>query len=296
MKKIEVFPAEPQGAWGWQIAANFILVGAGTGFYLFSYFVLVLGDRSFVLSKQVQYSLLAPVLAALGFLALTAKPGRPLRSIYLFNNIRQAWVSRETLLWGIFIPVVIIDWLIPNMVLRFLAIVAAFALMISQGAILYQIRAIPGWNVLVMPMFFISSGFASGGGVFMLIGGMTRSPLLSGAITMTLIAIIANLAMWLLYLYRFRSATFREATDKLRRPLSLSVTIGIGHLLPVVLLCSLIVRNYYEPERLFFAEIVGGVAVLLGIIFQKMTIMVSASNMKAIVIGALKNCDYKLLS
>lgn len=289
MKKIEIFPASPQGAWGWQIAANFIMVGAGTGFYLFSFFIMVLEDMPFALSRQVPYSLLAPVFAAIGFSALTMKPGRPLRSIYLFSNLRKAWVSRETLLWGVFIPAAIIDWFIPGMVLRIFTITAAFALMISQGAILYQIRAITGWNVLVMPIFFISSGFASGGGVFMLIEGMTRSPLLLSAIIMALVAIIVNLAMWLLYLYRFRSADFRKALYKLRRPLNLSITIGVGHLLPIVLLCSFVVWNFYEPESLFLAEIVCGAAVLIGIIFQKMAIIISASNMKAIVIGSLKN-------
>src|SRR4030067_2333253 len=210
MKNIEIFPASPQVAWGWQIAANFIMVGAGTGFYLFSVFIMTLEDRPFAMSGQVPYSLLAPVLAAIGFFALTMKPGRPLRSIYLFCNLRQAWVSRETLLWGVFIPVAIIDWFIPGLFLRILTITVAFALMISQGAILYQIRAIPGWNVFVMPIFFISSGLASGGGVFMLIEGMTRSPLLLSAVVVALIAIIVHLAMWLLYLCRFHSAAFHN--------------------------------------------------------------------------------------
>ncbi|MCC6543252.1 MAG: hypothetical protein IT392_01965 [Nitrospirae bacterium] len=289
MKKIEIFPAEPQDAWGWQIAANFILVGAGTGFYLFNIFIIVLEDRTIALSRHIPYSLLAPVLAAMGFFALTMKPGRPLRSIYLFRNLRQAWVSRETLLWGVFIPLAIFDWYMPGMILRILTIVAAFSLMISQGAILYQIRAIMGWNLLVMPIFFISSGLASGGGVFLLVKGMTRSPLMSGPMIIAMIAVIANLAMWLLYLCRFRSAVFRKALYKLRRPLNLSVTIGIGHLLPVFLLCSFIGWNYYEPESLFLAEIVCGAAVLVGIIFQKMAIIISASNMKAVVIEASKN-------
>ena len=288
MKKIEVFPAVPQGAWGWQAAANFILGGAGTGFYLFSLIVMALEDSSFVLSKQVPYGFLAPVLAAIGFLALTTKPGRPLRGVYLFGNIRQAWVSRETLFWTLFIPVATLDWFIQNPVIRVIAIVLSLAFMISQGAILYQIRAISGWNVFIIPVFFLSSGFASGAGMYLLTGNLSRSSVTLSTILIVLAILSINLVIWLLYLYLYRSKAYREAMERLRRPLNLFITISLGHILPAILLFLFIVWGN-ESERHFFAEIVVGVAVLLGIIIQKMAIVISASNMKTILIGSSKN-------
>lgn len=289
MRKIEVFPAEPQGAWGWPVAANFIMVGAGTGFYLFSLIVTGLEERPFAMFNQVPYGLLAPVLAIVGFLALTTEVGRPLRGIYLLSNLRQAWVSRETLLFSVFVPLAFLDWFIQYPVIRVLTIAAALALMISQGAVLYQVRAITGWNVLVMPVFFIASGFASGGGVFLLISGLTRSPLMLSAIIILITALSSNLVIWLLYLYRFRSAAFREAIVKLRSPLNLIITVGLGHILPLILLCSLTERNYYELERSYLVEIVTGAAILMGVMIQKNAVVLRASNVKAILMGAFKN-------
>lgn len=289
MKNIEVLPAAPQGAWRWPAVANFILVGAGTGFYLFSFLVTVLEERPFAMSKNISFGLLSPVLVTMGFLALSTEAGRPLRSIYLFRNLRRAWLSRETFFFSVFVPVAIIDWFIPNPVIRVISIAAAAALMISQGAILYQIRAITGWNMLVIPALFITSGFASGGGVVLLVGGLTRSPLLLSTILTGMAALSANLAIWLLYLYWFRSIAFREAIGKFRRPLSLIITVGFGHILPLVLLYSLTGWGHSEVDRPFFAETVSGLAILLGVILQKKAIVLKASNMKAIIIGASTN-------
>jgi len=289
MKNIEVLTASPQGAWRWPAAANFILVGAGTGFYLFSFLVTVFEDRPFAMSKHVSFGLLAPVLVAMGFLALATKDGHPSRGIYLFRNLRRAWLSRETFFFSVFVPVAILDWFIQNPVIRGLSIAAALALMVSQGAILYQIRAITGWNVMFIPALFISSGLASGGGVVLLIGGLTRSPLPLSTIIMAMAAISVNLAIWLLYLYWFRGAAFREAIEKLRRPYSLMITIGLGHILPLVLLFSLAGLGYSVAESPFPAETVSGLAILSGVILQKKAIVLRASNMKAIIIGASTN-------
>lgn len=288
MKNIEVLPAAPQRAWGWTAAANFILVGAGTGFYLFSFFAAFLEEGPFAVSKQVPYGLCALVLVFMGFLALAAKDGHPSRGFYLFRNLRQAWLSRETFFWTVFVSVAILDWLIPNAVFRIISLGAALALMISQGAILYQIRAITGWNVLVMPVLFISSGFVSGGGVVLFIGGSTRSPLALSTIIIGMAALSANLAIWILYLYGYRNDAFREATEKLRRSRSLIITVGLGHILPLALLCSLAWRNSFEAKPPFLAETVSGLAILLGVIFQKKAVVLMASNMKAIIIGASK--------
>jgi DMSO reductase anchor subunit len=289
MKNIEVLPATPQRAWGWPAAANFILGGTGAGFYLFSYLVIVLEDRHLSLSRHIAFGLLAPILVIIGILALAIMEGRPSRAIYLFHNLRQAWLSRETFFLGVFIPAAILDWLIPNPIIRVISVAAALALMVSQGAILYQIRAITGWNVLFIPVLFISSGLASGGGVVLLIGGLTRSPLPLSTIIMAMAAISINLAIWLLYLYWFRGAAFREAIEKLRRPYSLMITIGFGHILPLVLLFSLAGLGYSVAESPFPAETVSGLAILLGVISQKKAIVLRASNMKAIIIGASTN-------
>ena len=289
MKNIEVLPAAPQGAWGWSAATNFILVGAGTGFYLFSFIVTVLEERPFVISKHITFGLIAPVLVAMGFLALGTEGGRPSRGIYLFRNLRQAWLSRETFFFSVFVPIAILDWIIPNPVFRVLSLAAALALMISQGAILYQIRAIMGWNVLFIPALFISSGFTSGGSVVLLLGGLTRSPLMLSTIIIEMTALSANAVIWLLYLYWIHRAAFREAIVRLRRPFALITIVGLGHILPLTFLFLLAVSGNPESKWPFVVETVIGLAVLFGVILQKKAVVLWVSNMKAIIIETSDN-------
>jgi len=289
MKKIELLPAEQQEAWRWQAAVNFILVGAGTGFYLFSFLVTVFEDTPFAMSKPISYGLLAPILVTMGFLTLTTEAGRPSRGIYLFRNIRHAWLSRETFFFSVFVPIAILDLFIPNLVFRALSIASALALMSSQGSILYQIRAITTWNVLLVPVFFISSGLASGGGVFLLIGGLTGSPLILSAIITVMAALSANLAIWFLYLNWIPSITFRAAIERLRRPFAMITIVGLGHILPLTLLTILVMFGKAESKWTIYVETVMGMAVLFGVILQKKALVLRASNMKAIIIEADNN-------
>ena len=284
MKNVEILQAVPQQAWGWPGIVNFILGGAGTGFYLFSFVVMVLEEGAFAMSKQIPYGLIAPILVALGFLALTTDAGHPLRGFYLFRNLRWAWLSRETFFFSIFVPVAILDWVLPSLYFRILSVATALALMISQGLILYQIRAITIWNRPIMALLFISSAFASGGGVVLLIGGLTRSRLSQSTIVLEMIALSANLVIWLVYLYWFRSTAFWEATEKLRRPFGLIITVGLGHILPLVVLFLLAVWAGSEARGPFLIETVSSLAIFVGVIVQKKNIVLGASHMKVMII------------
>ena len=289
VKNIMILSAVPQGVWGWPGVINFILGGAGTGLYLVNFVAEFFQNGSSVVSRHAQLGLLGPILAILGFVALTTEAGHPTRGIHLFRNLRSAWMSRETLFWSLFVPAAILDWFIPSPFFRIVAVPSALALMVSQGLILYQMRAIRTWNMPVMPLFFISSGFISGTGVVLLIGGLIKLPLSLSTIVIGITTISVNLIIWLLYLTCFRCNDFLEATEKLRRPLSLIITVGLGHILPLVLLFLLAVWAGSEARGPFLLEAVSGLAILLGVTFQKKAIVAKASQLKAITIEASKD-------
>jgi phenylacetyl-CoA:acceptor oxidoreductase subunit 2 len=286
LRNTELLLAARQTIWGRPASANFILGGAGAGLYLFSFITGVLQDGALAVSKPLSSGLVGPVLVALGFLALAIEAGRPLRGIHLFRHLRRSWISRETLFAGLFISAAVIDRMFPDSLFRIVAAAAGLGLMVSQGFILFQAKAITAWNVPLMPLFFTSSGFTSGGAVSLLIGALTKSALSSSTIVLVMIALSTTLVIWLLYLYRSRGIAFREATEELRRPFALIVTLGFGHMLPLVLLFLAAARADSETNGPFLIETAISLAILIGVIWQKGAIVLSVSHMKEIRIGA----------
>lgn len=289
MKKVEVLKAEQQSTWARPATANFVLGGMGTGFYLFSLGAELLEKGIVAMSKQVPYGLLGPALVALGFLILAVEAGNPSKGFHLFRKFRSAWLSRETVFWSIFLPVAVLDWFIPNPFFRILSVGTALALMVSQGLILYQIRAITGWNAPIIPILFISSGFTSGGGVVLLISGLAQSPLSLSTIVIEMIALSTNLVIWLIYLYRSHNNVPGEAMRNLRRPPSLLITVGLGHVLPLLLLLVLGRLGHFEAAAWFHIVTLTGLAILLGVIVQKKAVVERVSRTKVIMIEGFKD-------
>ncbi len=276
-----------QTVWRWPAVAQFTLGGMGTGFYLLGLLIVTRSGRdmpeSFVLAAV--FRLLGPALAALGFLALTTEAGRPLRGINLFRHLRRSWMSRETLAGALFIPAAFLDWLFPHPALRALVAVAAAALMISQGFIVYRARAVTAWNVPVVPLLFVTAGFATGGGLMLLVALLGGLPLTPTLAVIELILIGLNLAVWLYYL-RWPDAAFQVATSALRRPNAQGLIVGIGHVLPAVLLMLvlLIPATGAGSTLRLGAAALAGLAVLVGGLGQKAGIILEAGYLRAIVL------------
>lgn len=267
----------PQKVWGWPAVANFIFGGAATGFFLLSVLTVKLYESGTNSTFQPgPYKLLAPILVVVGLLCLTIEAGRPSRSSYLLRNLSTSWISRETFAAIIFVPSTIIDWLYPHSGLLALSVLAAMVFVISQAYIVYRARGVTAWNVPIIPLVFITSSFVTGGGILLLsmkISTFSRFLLLIGIICLAL-----NLVIWLLYLYWPHEDTFREATEVLRRPKPLFVTIGIGHLLPFILLLwillSPLAENQSEPANIFIP--VAAMAMITGSAYQKIEIILRA--------------------
>ncbi|NJD56942.1 MAG: hypothetical protein FIA94_11130 [Nitrospirae bacterium] len=223
--------AEKGRAWGMPAAANFILGGAGAGLYLLISVRQLMGA-----GLSGTEGLLPAALVGLGFLSVSLESGRPWRGMYLLSNLRNSWMSIEVLSGSIFIAAVALDQFVPSPVLRATAACAAFELVMSHGFILYRARAMSAWNVAAIPFLFLSSGLVLGGGALFLLSGLQRSTLDTGILTVILVCLLADMTAWVLYVWYPRGKAFRSATAFLRRPLSLFVVTGLGHLVPLALL------------------------------------------------------------
>lgn len=266
-----------QRTWGRLAAANFIIGGAGVGFYLVSFFQTLVRVGSASFFESLPFGFISPLLISIGFLFLGIEAGRPLRGCFAFCHPRHSWISRETIAFCIFIPSALLDFLMPQPSTRLLAVIAALGLLISQGFIVYRARAVTAWNVPIIPIFFITSSLASGYGLLLLLmalGGLYPDQ------RMSIIGFIfagLNLVIWCVYISGSRSTPFFSATQMLRRSHSLILTVGLGHIIPLLLLLILLIpqRFFVEPLLCFIAAI-SGALLFIGGAGQKVGIIVSS--------------------
>ncbi len=282
---MELIQAKKQKVWGWPGVVNFTLGGMASGFYLLGSLSMVLRDGMVGLSQPAGFKLVAPALIGLGFLALTTEAGHPLRARYLLRYLRRSWMSRETLAGALFVPAAVLDWLFPHPALWGLAAAAALGLMLSHGFIVYRVRGVTAWNVPLVPVLFLSSGFFTGGGL-VLLAALRGSALRVGQVVIGLICVLLDLAVWLLFLNGSRDPTFREATGSLRRPKSLFFIVGIGHLLPALSLLLLLVLPGVGPWRVFAA--LAGLAIVAGGVGQKASVILEAGYLRGLALEGLQ--------
>ena len=290
-KNMELIQPMKQKVWGWPAVINFIFGGVAAGFYLLCLLMASLKNNIPGESQLDALKLLAPILTVMGFLALTAEAGRPLRGLYLFRNLHSSWMSRETLAGTLFVLTAAADCFFPHMILRVLAAVSALGLIISQGFIVYCARAVIAWNVPIMPLVFVTSGFALGEGLVLVLASMGKLSLGFGPIVIGLFCVALDLVVWLIYLYWSNDAAFRKATKILRHPIALTLTVGIGHLFPVLLLLLFVAVPGINTEGKFWNRIaaLAGLFIVVGGVSQKFGIILWADYLRGIVLGQSKD-------
>lgn len=285
---MELILPTKQVQWGWPAVANFFLGGAGAGFYILSFITKALDAGSSALSDPVSLGILAPILVALGFVALSIEAGRPSRGLYLFHHLRRAWISRETLFCGFFVVAVVLNQFFNHPGLRVIALTAALGFMVSQGFIVYGARSVTAWNVPIMPLLFFTSSLVSGHGLVLVSAAFGKLPMVHALAIIGLTCVVINLAVWLLYLLWTHDDAFQMSTREFRRPTSLIIIVGVGHFAPLILLSMLLIgpEAYVENYRPYIVAVASGLAMTVGAAAQKAGIINIAGYTRAI---SLKN-------
>lgn len=277
---MELIQPAKQKVWGWPGVVNFALGGAGSGSYLLGELMTRLwqGGRG-----PAVFRLLGPALVGLGLLALAVEAGHPFRGRYLLRHLRRSWMSRESLAAITFIPTALLSWFFPHRVLEGIAAAAALGLLISHGFILYRAVAVAAWNVPLMPVLFVTSGLAMGGGLLLLVASNGAN---LGLTAVVLASVVSDLVAWLLYLYGSRSPSFRQTTTGLRRSAALFLIVGVGRLLPAALLVPFLMRLWGGGDRLW--AVVAGLSALVGGVGQKAGTVLKAGYLRGIRLEGVK--------
>lgn len=101
-----------------------------------------------------------------------------------------------------------------------------------------------------------------------------------------MIALIANGALWVIYLLLACSGRDPETADELcRRPFLNFLIVGIGHMIP---LFGLWLGSQRKPDSAdwgLMVQVAIGLAILLGVLLQKKAIVLDAALMKKISIA-----------
>jgi phenylacetyl-CoA:acceptor oxidoreductase 26-kDa subunit len=272
-------PSQKQSAWQVPALLNLILGGLGAGFYVIT--LLTLPQNGGWTQSPLQCAvikLLGPAFVSLGLVSLTTEAGHPLNSIYLLTNLRRSWMSREALAAGVFIIAAGLDWLVPNLILQGVAAVAGLVFIFSQGMLVLRASGVITWNVPIIPWFFLTSGLATGAGMLLIIVSFLGMPSLALLSLVALVIAIVNTLVWVAYLNTSGEA-FQRAIKLLRQTNNLALTIGLGHLLPIVLLIAALV----QPQT--FLVVIAGLALIIGGASQKFGLAFQASVLRGLVRG-----------
>ncbi|MDQ7029704.1 MAG: DmsC/YnfH family molybdoenzyme membrane anchor subunit [Ardenticatenia bacterium] len=279
---MELIPPKKQTVWRWPAVVNFSLGGMGAGLYLWG---LLWSWFQGELPTPFVFKVGGPLLVALGLLSLTHEAGRPLRGYNLWRHVRRSWMSREAVAAGVFIPLAVLDWLLPTPLLQGVAGLAALFFMAAQGFIPYRGRAVTAWHVSHVPVLFVTSGPMTGFGLVAVLAAAGGFGVPVWLWWTGVFFVLANLGVWLHYLQR-PDEEFQRAVTALRRPAAMLWVVGVGHLLPFVLLAVGGGAGAGGPGRLM--ALLAGAALLVGGTLQKAYLILEAGYLRAIAFGPVR--------
>lgn len=236
-----------QRAWGSLVVMYLFLGGTGAGLFLLG---IALGTAP--------GALIGLLLVGIGGLALLADLGRPRNFWRAFTHPRTSWISRGTyfitllLLFGVLtlfprlLPADQVPWLaggVLDSVIRWLALVAAFLVMVYTGFVLSPSPAIPFWNAALLPLIFLAYSVMTGLGILLALDpvlGPLSLPLQAlEAYQVALIGACLLLVLGHLVIMRGSTTAARASTRLLiRGPLALEFVGGVvalGLILPLVI-------------------------------------------------------------
>lgn len=269
-----------QKSWGWPAVVNLTLGGAGGGVYLldlcFSFFVPEWSTKP----RFIPFQLLSAMLVSIGFLAVSMEAGKPMRAYRLLGNLRGSWMSIESIAGALLIVFSVISLMSKIWLVTTIAAIAAFTLIVSQGWMVFHATSIPAWNNKFIPIVFIFSGLMTAAGLVLLnfpFGSIHPSRV--SAILQ--LVVLINLISWLIYVFKYPAGGMDKMVPHLRKPPLLWPIVGVGHVLPFLLLFAV---HGYAPNGvgIFGVGSFSGFLMILGGSMQKASIVFAAGYSRAI--------------
>lgn len=281
---IELIQSVRNEVWGWPAFINFLLGGIAAGFYLLSFLMELIQINTIKASEAAAFKLMAPMMVGIGFSVLSIEAGHPMRCYNLLRGIRSSWMSREIFTGSVFILSVTLDAFFPNPLLEIIATISAMGLITSHGFIFYRAKAIISWSVPLIPIHFLTSSLFMGVGFMLILATDGRFSFSASSTVISVVLITLNLSIWLIYLYGYRDAAFQKATEVLRKPGTLMLAVGIGHLIPNGLLLLILLAQISGIDFNFRPLIlpVAGFAIISGGVSQRFGIILASNDFRGI--------------
>ena len=282
---VELSPPVNQREWGWPAIVNFTLGSAGAGYHTVGFLMTLLVNGAPAQTDAIFLEWVGPLMVTVGLMVLPLESGRPSRSFYLLRHLRHSWISRELLFYVVFLVAALGDLVSPSPVMRLLSVVGALGLLISHGFIVYDSKAVTAWNRPVVHLVFICAGITSGTAI-----GLLLSPVYSQLFSLTgrlaVLCVAANAGVWLLYLFFSKrdDTAFRSATRLLHRSVSLGAILGVGHIMPVVIILALLSvgPGFFSVRLANVLAILSAFLILFGTMLQKVALLRKASGKRSL--------------
>ncbi len=163
--KVRTRGVEPwrQQHWNWKAAGNFLCGGAGAGLFIF---VTLAGLGG---APVLVGGLIALGVIAFGLFLLIFKIGRPFRFSYVLRQPRRSWMSREAWVAGAFFPIALAAIWFASPIGLIVASLLGFGFTVCQAMMFYASKGIPAWRQQTLVPLLIATGFAEGGGLFLIV-------------------------------------------------------------------------------------------------------------------------------
>jgi hypothetical protein len=273
---VVLLPSTPQSLWRWPAVLNFFLGGLGAGFYAMA---AIAGPPALTVA-----SWLAPALVLAGFAAVAAEAGRPLRGPRVLVRAGTSWMSRELWLGGAFALLALAGALGPPRPFRAPAVIASLALALAQGFIVRRARAIPAWDVAIVPPLFLLSALVSGAGLLLVIEAAAGRPPAAWLLAGVLALQAAGLAGWMRYLRWSREPAFAEAVSPFARGPEHDVAVGGGYVAPFLLTALAAGLPAASPVALGVA----GALMIAGQLHFKARLILTAGRLRPVTLAVVR--------
>jgi phenylacetyl-CoA:acceptor oxidoreductase subunit 2 len=239
-KRVSIGPVQ-QRNWDWRAAGNFVGGGTGSGLMIIIAVLTLLGGSS----NNLLIIAVFLVITGLGLVWLEI--GRPWRFLNVYRNPATSWMSRESWLATILVPLALLaSWSQSNILIILTGLNAALFLY-SQARILKAARSIAAWRIPQIVPLVMTTGVAEGSGILLIawvvIPDLKTSIGLFDITIIVVFLILARIWTWIAY----RESLFVSIPDNTRTILHRAQVpfILYGHILPIVLLFIAVSLNHY---------------------------------------------------
>jgi DMSO reductase anchor subunit len=284
VKRLVLIEPVWQTIWQWPAVVNLICGAMACGYYLINLLVQGYAGTATDIVRFQATDLAAPLLVLIGFASVGIEAARPSAAKYLLHHLRTSWMSREVLVGSLFILFSTLDAFFSGYSLKIPAALFAVGLLFSQAVMVNRCRSVTSWNHSISRPHFLVSGIYLGFGLLLITGVPDQNTLNPIMLWIGLIASIANLTIWHRYVFAAGEGSLNQALDPLRKTMPLTLTHGLGHLMPLVMILIFILCTAFEIDykTLKSSYMLCGIAIVFGCSAQKYYIILRANILREV--------------